>query len=156
VEAKLSNVTAALSALNWATENDAILWICEQVDSDLLLLESLMRDAVGNVSAAFADIEALLSFLDDGNLQLISDWSLEAHGRQGSVSIRHEDGRRSSWITTGPPRAKRQAPQTYVSVPYMREGSVSAEASFPWDLGRSLLISKRRILQNHSAPSPTP
>ncbi len=92
VEAKVSNDVAALSHVSWQTENDAILWICEQADEDLLLLETVIRDAVNNVVAALEDIDALHLFLQDDNLKLINDWSREAHGWQSCVSLHNERG----------------------------------------------------------------
>ncbi len=92
VEATVSNVVAAMSHLQWKTENDAILWLCEQADEDVLLLRDLMLDAWENVSTALSDIRLLLLFLDDENLRLISEWSRAANGWEGSVSIRNDGG----------------------------------------------------------------
>lgn len=92
VEAKVSNVMAALMHVSWRTENDAVLWLCEQVDEDLIRLEMFLGDAVSNVSTALDDIAALLAFLDPDNLKLINSWSLKAHGWQGCVSVHNDDG----------------------------------------------------------------
>jgi hypothetical protein len=92
VEAKLSGVIAALSGFDWISQDDAILWICEQVDSDLALLSSFINEALESYSVAADDIAALLLFLEDENLQLISEWSRQAHGRRGAVEIRNDDG----------------------------------------------------------------
>ncbi len=92
VEAKVSNVMAALTHVSWQTENDAVLWLCERVDEDLLHLEMFIRDAVSNVSTALDDIAALLAFIEPENLKLINDWSREAHGWQGCVSVENERG----------------------------------------------------------------
>ncbi|TAY14763.1 hypothetical protein [Rhizobium leguminosarum] len=92
VEAKISNVMAALTHVSWQTENDAVLWLCEQVDEDLLRLEMFMQDAVSNVTTALDDLAALLAFLDPDNLKLINSWSLKAHGWQGSVSVANDHG----------------------------------------------------------------
>lgn len=92
VEAKVSNVMAALAHVSWQTENDAVLWLCEQVDDDLLRLEMFIRDAASNISTALDDIAALLAFLDPDNLKLINSWSLKAHGWQGCVSVHNDNG----------------------------------------------------------------
>lgn len=92
VEATVSNVVAVMSHLPWETENDAILWLCEQADEDVLQLRDWMLVASENVSTALTDIQLLLSFLHDENLKLISDWSRGANGWEGSVSIRNDDG----------------------------------------------------------------
>ncbi len=92
IEANVSNVIAALTHVSWQTENDAVLWLCEQVDEDLLRLEMFIRDAVSNVSTALDDIAALLAFMEPENLKLINDWSREAHGWRGCVSVENERG----------------------------------------------------------------
>jgi hypothetical protein len=92
IEAKVSNVVAALAHVSWQTENDAVLWLCEQVDEDLIRLETFFRDAVANVITALNDIAALLAFLEADNLKLISAWSLKAHGWRGCVSAHNERG----------------------------------------------------------------
>lgn len=92
VEASVSNVAAAMSVLEWKTENDAVRWLCEQADKDVVLLRDFMLDASENVSTALTDIQLLLSFLDDENLRLISEWSRAANGWEGSVSIRNDGG----------------------------------------------------------------
>lgn len=92
VEANLSNLTAAFANLNWKDENDAILWLCEQVDSDLFRLHDFLEEAIEGVDQAHSDIAELLLFLQEENLQLINAWSLETHGRKASVSLHNEDG----------------------------------------------------------------
>ncbi|MBB3917056.1 hypothetical protein [Rhizobium fabae] len=92
IEANVSNVVAALTHVSWQTENDAVLWLCEQVDEDLIRLEMFIRDAVVNVTTALDDIAALLAFLEADNLKLINAWSLRAHGWQGCVSVHNERG----------------------------------------------------------------
>jgi hypothetical protein len=92
VEAKVSNVMAALTHVSWQTENDAVLWLCEQADEDLLRLEMFIKDAVSSVGTALDDIAALLAFLDPDNLKLINSWSLKAHGWEGCVSVHNDDG----------------------------------------------------------------
>ncbi|TCR69597.1 hypothetical protein [Rhizobium sp. BK376] len=92
VEARISNVVAALSNVEWQTENEALLWICDQVDNDLFHMADFIRDAVEHIAKAIGDIAALQIFMEPENLDLISAWSLAAHGRQGSVSISNEGG----------------------------------------------------------------
>ncbi len=92
VEATVSNVVAAMLPVQWETENDAILWLCEQANEDVLLLRDLMLDASQHVSTALTDIQLLLSFINDENLRLISEWSRAANGWEGSVSIRNDNG----------------------------------------------------------------
>lgn len=104
VEASVSNVVAALSHVSWETETDAILWLCEQADEDLLLLEKLIREAVTNVATALDDIASLIEFLQVENLKLISDWSLSARGWHGCVSVENDNGQIT--IMRGPKRHK--------------------------------------------------
>ncbi|CAN7575149.1 hypothetical protein [Neorhizobium sp. LjRoot104] len=92
VEANLSNLTAALANLNWTAENEAILWLCEQVDSDLFRLCDFLEEALEGIDRAISDIANLMLFLQEDNLQLINAWSVEVHGRRGAVSIQNEDG----------------------------------------------------------------
>ncbi|TRB00389.1 MULTISPECIES: hypothetical protein [Rhizobium/Agrobacterium group] len=92
-EAPLSNLAAAFSHISWETENDAILWLCEQVDRDVFLLKDFIEEAFEGVAQALADIDNLLLFLQPENLKLIGDWSLTSQGFRASVSIENEDGR---------------------------------------------------------------
>ncbi|MGO7307006.1 hypothetical protein ACCS91_24270 [Rhizobium ruizarguesonis] len=92
VEAKLSGVIHVLAGFGWQTQDDAILWICEQVDSDITLLSDFIREAVEGFNVAMGDISSLRDFLDAENLRLISEWSLQAHGRRGAVEIHNDCG----------------------------------------------------------------
>ncbi|MDQ0562301.1 hypothetical protein QO004_004106 [Rhizobium mesoamericanum] len=110
VESNLSNLTAALSHIDWKTEDDAILWICEQVDTDLFRLRDFIEEAIEGIEQVKTDIVALHLFLDADNLRLINSWCYETHGGKGSVSLQNEGGHitiqrggrrhRSFWLPT--------------------------------------------------------
>lgn len=92
VEANLSNLMAALSNIDWKTQDDAVLWICEQLDTALFRLRDFIEEAVEGIEALNSDIAELHLFLDPDNLRLINAWCRETNSGRGSVSLHNEGG----------------------------------------------------------------
>ncbi len=92
VEARLSNIIAALAHISWTTEDDAILWLCEQVDSDVLLVRDLLEESIEAIQQLKADVSALHLFLEADNLALVNAWCLETSGPKAAVSLLNNEG----------------------------------------------------------------
>ncbi|WP_018235110.1 hypothetical protein [Ensifer sp. BR816] len=96
-EGKIGGLVAAIDAVAWASQDDAIWWMCEQPDGELRRLVSIVEEVLDCMRAALADLEALRAFLDPDNVEIITAWSRQAHGRGQRIQLFNEEGVISIW-----------------------------------------------------------